>query len=116
MDQTGFKVLVLKNFCKWQDKQIKFLSFHSYLRKISGGMSRGKFAPLRNLCCRVVHTARCSHQPYPQVVKKLLIVSLRSPLLLALPGRDFNLIRQKILIVHRAVLIWTGCVRTVRNV
>lgn len=49
-----------------QEKQIKFLSFHSYLRKISGGMSRGKFAPLRNLCCRVVHTARCSHQPYPQ--------------------------------------------------
>jgi hypothetical protein len=102
-----------------QDKQIKFLSFHSYLRKISGGMSRGKFAPLRNLCCRVVHTARCSHQPYPQVgKKKYVIVSLRYPLLLALSGRDFNLIRHKILIVSTVEQFkfgQIGCVRIFRT-
>ncbi|XP_023328940.1 nuclear protein localization protein 4 homolog isoform X2 [Eurytemora carolleeae] len=49
-----------------KEKQIKFMSFHSYLRKISGGVSKGKFAPLRNLSCKVEHTSRCSHQPYPQ--------------------------------------------------
>jgi len=49
-----------------KEKQIKFLSFHSYLRQISGGVSKGKFAPLKNLNCKVKHTNRCSHQPYPQ--------------------------------------------------
>jgi len=53
-----------ENYLK--EKQIKFLSFHSYLRKISGGASKGKFTPLRNLSCKVIHTSRCSHQPYPQ--------------------------------------------------
>lgn len=53
-----------ENYLK--EKQIKFLSFHSYLRKICGGASKGKFAPLKNLSCKVNHTSRCSHQPYPQ--------------------------------------------------
>jgi nuclear protein localization family protein 4 len=49
-----------------KEKQIKFLSFHSYLRKISGGVSKGKFTPLKNLSCKVIHTSRCSHEPYPR--------------------------------------------------
>eukprot|EP00088_Acartia_fossae_P063843 TRINITY_DN7822_c0_g1_i1.p1 TRINITY_DN7822_c0_g1~~TRINITY_DN7822_c0_g1_i1.p1 ORF type:complete len:587 (-),score=98.42 TRINITY_DN7822_c0_g1_i1:374-2134(-) len=44
-----------------KEKQIKFLSFHSYLRKISGGMSKGKFTPLKNLCMKVKPTSRCSY-------------------------------------------------------
>jgi len=47
-------------------QKIKFLSFHSYLRKLSGGLSKGKFAPLRNISCKVIHNSRCEHQPYPQ--------------------------------------------------
>jgi len=49
-----------------KEKQIKFLSFHSYLRQISGGASKGKFTPLRNISCKVKHSTSCSHQPYPQ--------------------------------------------------
>jgi len=49
-----------------KEKQIKFLSFHSYLRKISGGVSKGKFTPLKNLSMKVNHTSRCSHEPYPK--------------------------------------------------
>jgi len=49
-----------------KEKGIKFMSFHSYLRKLSGGLSKGKFAPLRNMTCKVVHSSRCEHQPYPQ--------------------------------------------------
>jgi len=49
-----------------KEKQIKFLSFHSYQRKISGGVSKGKFAPLKNFTCKVKHTSRCSHEPYPK--------------------------------------------------
>jgi len=29
-------------------------------------LSKGKFAPLRNMVCRVVHSSRCEHAPYPQ--------------------------------------------------
>jgi len=49
-----------------KEKQIKFLSFHSYLRKMSAGASKGKFAPLKTLNCKVIHTSSCSHQPYPK--------------------------------------------------
>lgn len=36
-----------------KQKNIKFLSFHSYIRKLSGGASKGKFTPLRNISCKV---------------------------------------------------------------
>ena len=39
---------------------IKFMSFHSYLRKLSAGMSKGKFTPLRNISFKVQHTAGAS--------------------------------------------------------
>ena len=71
-----------------KEQGIKFMSFHSYLRMKSGGLSKvrkkcykicpefkpsqwmqGKFAPLRNMVCRVVHSSRCEHAPYPQVPK-----------------------------------------------
>lgn len=35
------------------EQKIKFMSFHSYIRKLSGGVSKGKFAPLQNISCKV---------------------------------------------------------------
>jgi len=49
-----------------KEKNIKFMSFHSYLKKLSGGLSKGKFAPLQNISCKVIHSSRCEHPPYPQ--------------------------------------------------
>lgn len=49
-----------------KEHKIKFMSFHSYLRKLSGGLSKGKFAPLQNISCKVQHSSRCEHLPYPQ--------------------------------------------------
>jgi len=49
-----------------KEQKIKFMSFHSYIRKLSGGVSKGKFAPLRNINCKVIHSSRCEHPPYPQ--------------------------------------------------
>ena len=49
-----------------KEQKIKFMSFHSYIRKLSGGLSKGKFAPLQNLSCKVQHSSRCEHLPYPQ--------------------------------------------------
>jgi len=49
-----------------KQQNIKFMSFHSYIRKLSAGMSAGKFTPLRNISCKVEHSAGCSHAPYPK--------------------------------------------------
>jgi len=49
-----------------KEQKIKFMSFHSYIRKLSGGVSKGKFAPLQNLSCKIQHSSRCEHLPYPQ--------------------------------------------------
>jgi len=48
-----------------KEHKIKFMSFHSYIRKLSGGLSKGKFAPLKNITCKVEHSSRCEHPPYP---------------------------------------------------
>ena len=42
-----------------KQQNIKFMSFHSYIKKLSAGMSKGKFTPLRNISCRVQTTAGC---------------------------------------------------------
>jgi len=49
-----------------KSKEIKYMSFHSYIRKLSEGLSKGKFAPLRNISCKVKHSSRCEHLPYPK--------------------------------------------------
>lgn len=43
---------------------IKFLSFHSYLRKLTGGVDKGKFAQLENLSCKIKPGCR-EHPPWP---------------------------------------------------
>jgi hypothetical protein len=113
MNQTGLKVQVLKNLCTCagQADQVPVVPqlpaqdlWWNVTRQVCpaaqpllpGGSHRSLFTP-------AVSTGS----------KKIVIVSLRCPLL---PGRDFNLFRQKILNIPRAVLIWTGPVRSVRNV
>lgn len=43
---------------------IKFLSFHSNLRKLTGGVDKGKFAMLENLSCKIKPGCR-EHPPWP---------------------------------------------------
>lgn len=43
---------------------IKFLSFHSYLRKLTGGVDKGKFANLEDISCKI--KSGCNeHPPWP---------------------------------------------------
>ncbi|ESN99334.1 hypothetical protein HELRODRAFT_185061 [Helobdella robusta] len=43
---------------------IKFLSFHSYLRKLVGGVDKGKFAMLENASCKIKPGCK-EHLPWP---------------------------------------------------
>ncbi|XP_064611087.1 nuclear protein localization protein 4 homolog [Liolophura sinensis] len=53
-----------EQFLKSCDPPIKFLSFHSYIRKITGGVDRGKFASLENISCRIKPGCK-EHPPWP---------------------------------------------------
>ncbi|XP_041362260.1 nuclear protein localization protein 4 homolog [Gigantopelta aegis] len=53
-----------EDFLKSCEPPIKFLSFHSYLRKLTGGVDRGKFVNLENLSCRI-KTGCKEHPPWP---------------------------------------------------
>ncbi|KAF7233552.1 hypothetical protein EG68_10514 [Paragonimus skrjabini miyazakii] len=46
------------------DPPVKFMSFHAYLRKLSGGHGKGKFVTLENLSCRV-RSGCHDHSPWP---------------------------------------------------
>ncbi|KAK3586114.1 hypothetical protein CHS0354_033236 [Potamilus streckersoni] len=46
------------------DPPIKYLSFHSYIRKLTGGVDKGKFATLENLSCRIKPGCK-EHLPWP---------------------------------------------------
>ncbi|XP_033747158.1 nuclear protein localization protein 4 homolog isoform X1 [Pecten maximus] len=46
------------------DPPIKFLSFHSHLRKLTGGVDKGKFAFLENISCKI-KTGCTEHPPWP---------------------------------------------------
>jgi len=59
-----------------QEQNIKFMSFHGYIKKLSAGMSKGKFTPLRNISCK--------KQPTPAGNERLCkFASLPSALTLA---------------------------------
>lgn len=52
-----------ENYLK--EQKIKHLSFHSYLRKQTSGMSRGKFVALEDMNCKI--KANCqNHPPWPR--------------------------------------------------
>ncbi|CAH8534021.1 unnamed protein product [Schistosoma turkestanicum] len=46
------------------DPPVKFMSFHAYLRKLTGGQSKGKFSCLENLSCHIRPGCR-DHPPWP---------------------------------------------------
>jgi nuclear protein localization family protein 4 len=47
------------------EHKIKHMSFHAYLRKLTQGVNKGKFAPLENISCRI--KAGCpGHKPWPE--------------------------------------------------
>ncbi|KAL5019419.1 hypothetical protein ScPMuIL_005141 [Solemya velum] len=53
-----------EEFLKSCDPPIKFLSFHSHIRKITGGVDKGKFASLENLSCKI-KSGCTEHPPWP---------------------------------------------------
>lgn len=46
------------------DPPIKFLSFHSYIRKLTSGVDKGKFVSLENMSCKIKEGCR-EHPPWP---------------------------------------------------
>ncbi|GFQ71389.1 nuclear protein localization protein 4 homolog [Trichonephila clavata] len=47
------------------EQNIKHMSFHSYLRKLTGGIDKGKFAALENISCKIKDGCK-EHLPWPQ--------------------------------------------------
>lgn len=47
------------------DQKIKHLSFHSYLRKLRGGVDKGKFVALENISCKI-KPGCTAHPPWPK--------------------------------------------------
>ncbi|GFT10641.1 nuclear protein localization protein 4 homolog [Nephila pilipes] len=47
------------------EQNIKHMSFHSYLRKLTGGIDKGKFAALENISCKIKDGCK-EHPPWPQ--------------------------------------------------
>lgn len=52
-----------ENYLK--EQKIKHMSFHSYLRKMTRGVDKGKFAFLEDISCRIKPGCR-EHAPWPQ--------------------------------------------------
>ncbi|XP_042907683.1 nuclear protein localization protein 4 homolog [Parasteatoda tepidariorum] len=48
-----------------QEQNIKHMSFHSYLRKLTAGIDKGKFAALENISCKIKSGCK-DHLPWPQ--------------------------------------------------
>ncbi|CAG5121679.1 unnamed protein product [Candidula unifasciata] len=53
-----------KEFLNKCDPPIKFLSYHSYIRKLTGGVDKGKFVNLENLSCKIKSGCK-EHPPWP---------------------------------------------------
>lgn len=47
------------------EQNIKHLSFHSHLRKLTGGVDRGKFVALENISCKIKPGCK-EHSPWPK--------------------------------------------------
>lgn len=48
-----------------QEQKIKHMSFHAYLRKLTQGVNKGKYAPLENISCRIKPGCP-GHKPWPE--------------------------------------------------
>ncbi|XP_061611349.1 nuclear protein localization protein 4 homolog isoform X1 [Phyllopteryx taeniolatus] len=47
------------------DPPVKHMSFHAYLRKLTGGSDKGKFAALENISCKIKSGCE-GHPPWPE--------------------------------------------------
>uniref|UniRef100_A0A672ZZX9 Nuclear protein localization protein 4 homolog n=1 Tax=Sphaeramia orbicularis TaxID=375764 RepID=A0A672ZZX9_9TELE len=47
------------------DPPVKHMSFHAYLRKLTGGADKGKFAALENISCKIKSGCE-GHPPWPE--------------------------------------------------
>lgn len=47
------------------EQKIKHMSFHAYLRKLTQGVNKGKYAPLENISCRI-RPGCPGHKPWPE--------------------------------------------------
>ncbi|KAG9509512.1 Nuclear protein localization protein 4-like protein, partial [Fragariocoptes setiger] len=47
-------------------QNIKHMSFHAYLRKLTQGVDKGKYAPLENISCRIKPIQCKGHKPWPE--------------------------------------------------
>lgn len=47
------------------EQKIKHMSFHAYLRKVTQGVNKGKYAPLEDISCRI-KTNCPGHKPWPE--------------------------------------------------
>ncbi|XP_043280769.1 nuclear protein localization protein 4 homolog [Venturia canescens] len=48
-----------------EEQKVKHLSFHSYLRKLTAGVDRGKFLQLEDISCRIKRGCK-DHPPWPR--------------------------------------------------
>ena len=48
-----------------KEQNIKYMSFHAYLRRLCRGLDRGKFATLENISCRIKPDCT-GHPPWPK--------------------------------------------------
>lgn len=48
-----------------KEQNIKHMSFHAYLRKLTQGVNKGKYAPLENISCRI-RSGCPGHKPWPE--------------------------------------------------
>ncbi|XP_044759082.1 nuclear protein localization protein 4 homolog isoform X2 [Coccinella septempunctata] len=48
-----------------KEQKIKHLSFHSYIRKLTSGVDRGKFLALEDISCRIKNGCK-DHPPWPK--------------------------------------------------
>lgn len=49
-----------------KEHKLKHLSFHSYIRKLTSGVDRGKFVALEDINCRIKSTGCREHPPWPK--------------------------------------------------
>lgn len=52
------------------EKKIKHLSFHSYIKKLTSGADKGKFACLENISCKIKPDCT-AHPPWPKGIKTI---------------------------------------------
>ncbi|XP_063696673.1 nuclear protein localization protein 4 homolog [Culicoides brevitarsis] len=87
-----------------KDQKIKHLSFHSYIRKLTSGVDRGKFVALEDLNCKIKPGCR-DHLPWPKG-----ICSKCQPSAITLNRQSYrhvdNIMFENILIVERFLNYW----------